>query len=229
MDTTNKRLYRSRQDNVLAGVCGGLGEYLDVDPVLIRVAWVAMVLMKGFGILLYLIWIFVVPLRPFSDEPVRDRKKEGVAGIVFGALLMLLGFMFLADEWRWLDFHVLGRWSWDYFLPLAMIGLGAWFLVRSREQHDEEPKPETSSGGRRRKREEPRVRRFERDVETKKIFGVCAGIGTYLSVDATIVRIVFVVATLMSPPVGILAYIGLAIFTPTAQPASHRPVEPSAS
>lgn len=55
-----KRIYRSRNEKVIAGVCGGLGEYLGVDPVLIRIAWVVMVICAGTGILAYILaWIFI--------------------------------------------------------------------------------------------------------------------------------------------------------------------------
>lgn len=57
-----KRLYRSGKDKVLGGVCGGIAEYLNVDPVLIRLLWVAMSLTWGAGILVYIIaWIIVPP------------------------------------------------------------------------------------------------------------------------------------------------------------------------
>jgi len=59
-----KRLYRSRTDKKIAGVCGGLGAYFGVDPVIIRIVWVALVLGAGFGLLAYVIFWIVVPLEP---------------------------------------------------------------------------------------------------------------------------------------------------------------------
>jgi phage shock protein C len=53
-----KRFYRSRNDRVLAGVCGGLAEYFDIDPLLIRLLFVVLALIGGGGFLLYIIlWI----------------------------------------------------------------------------------------------------------------------------------------------------------------------------
>jgi len=57
-----KRLQRSRTEKMLAGVCGGLGEYFDIDPTIIRVLWVVVTLMGGAGIVAYLILWVVVPL-----------------------------------------------------------------------------------------------------------------------------------------------------------------------
>jgi phage shock protein C len=58
------RLQRSRNERIIGGVCGGLAEYFDVDPVLVRVILVVITLMGGAGILLYLILWAVVPLAP---------------------------------------------------------------------------------------------------------------------------------------------------------------------
>ncbi len=59
-----RRLYRSRDERVIWGICGGLGKYFEVDPVLIRVIWVVTVFFFGWSILAYLILRFVVPLEP---------------------------------------------------------------------------------------------------------------------------------------------------------------------
>lgn len=61
-----KRLYRSKTNKVLAGVCGGMGEYFGVDPVLVRLIWVLATVVTGLapGILAYIIAIFIVPEKP---------------------------------------------------------------------------------------------------------------------------------------------------------------------
>ena len=64
-----KRLTRSETDKKIAGVCGGLAEYFDVDPILVRVAFVAAALM-GFGVLLYIVLWIVLP-RGTSGVPVQ--------------------------------------------------------------------------------------------------------------------------------------------------------------
>lgn len=61
---TSKRLYRSKTNRVFAGVCGGLGDYLQVDPVMLRLIWVIITLISGFfpGVLAYIIAVMIVPL-----------------------------------------------------------------------------------------------------------------------------------------------------------------------
>lgn len=58
--STTKRLYRSRQDRSLAGVCGGIAEYFEVDPTLVRILFVVFALAGGPGLLLYgILWIIM--------------------------------------------------------------------------------------------------------------------------------------------------------------------------
>ena len=59
-----RRLYRSRRDRQLAGVAGGMAEYLEIDPTVVRLVWILSIFLGGFGILLYIIMAFIVPLDP---------------------------------------------------------------------------------------------------------------------------------------------------------------------
>lgn len=60
----NKKLYKSRTDKKLDGVCAGIGEYFDIDPTLIRLAWVVFSLFGGSGILAYIIAAIIIPVNP---------------------------------------------------------------------------------------------------------------------------------------------------------------------
>ena len=57
----SKRLYRSRSDRKIAGVCGGLAGYFGIDPVIPRLVWIVFVLAAGMGVLAYIICWLVVP------------------------------------------------------------------------------------------------------------------------------------------------------------------------
>ncbi len=59
-----KRLYRSSKERILGGVCGGLGEYFDIDPTVVRLLWVLFALAGGMGILFYFIAWFIIPRNP---------------------------------------------------------------------------------------------------------------------------------------------------------------------
>jgi phage shock protein C len=70
MSPDGKRLYRSRTDRKIAGICGGMGHYFGVDPVLFRIVWLLLLLGMGAGLVAYLICWFIIPLEP---EPTAAR------------------------------------------------------------------------------------------------------------------------------------------------------------
>lgn len=62
--TNSKRLYRSRTEKKIAGVCGGLAAYMGIDPVIPRLVWVVLALGAGLGIVAYIICWIVIPQEP---------------------------------------------------------------------------------------------------------------------------------------------------------------------
>ncbi len=71
----NKRLTRSRHERLLAGVAGGIGNYLNIDPLLVRLAFLVLSLVNGIGILLYLVLWLLVPLEDSQAADTRDRVR----------------------------------------------------------------------------------------------------------------------------------------------------------
>jgi len=69
-----RKLYRSRNDSRIAGVCGGLGEYLDIDPTLVRLVFVLLALTGGHGVLLYIILWLIVPYPAPTFAPIAPRS-----------------------------------------------------------------------------------------------------------------------------------------------------------
>jgi len=76
-----KRLYRSRNDRMIWGVCGGLAEYFNIDPTIVRIIAVLLVFANGLGILAYLIMAIVVPLESSRQAAPKDTIKENVEEI----------------------------------------------------------------------------------------------------------------------------------------------------
>jgi len=56
-----QKLYRSRKNRMIAGVCGGIGEYFEIDPTIVRLLWVLLILMGGAGIFLYIAAWIIIP------------------------------------------------------------------------------------------------------------------------------------------------------------------------
>jgi phage shock protein C len=68
MNVENRRLYRSRSDKMISGVAGGLGEYLNIDPTIVRLIFVLSLFIGGTGALIYLVMLLIVPEEPL-DTP----------------------------------------------------------------------------------------------------------------------------------------------------------------
>jgi phage shock protein PspC (stress-responsive transcriptional regulator) len=138
-----KRLYRSRKYRVLGGVAGGLAEYFNIDPVLMRVIFVVLALTKGFGILLYIILWIVIPEMPFdiaynikkdesstpdssAETPSVDyeMKKNSTGRTVFGIILIALGLLFFFDRF-------IPSFDFDDVFPIALIVIGLFLVYNS--------------------------------------------------------------------------------------------------
>ncbi|OFW67446.1 MAG: hypothetical protein A2Z12_03315 [Actinobacteria bacterium RBG_16_68_21] len=120
--TAPSRIRRSRSERMVGGVAGGIAEHLGVDPVLIRLAFVALAF-AGVGILLYVIGWIVIPEAAADAPPVDSRSPSEsamTARIVFGSILVGIGCLMLID-WAF----PIGRYLW----PLSLIILGIGVLA----------------------------------------------------------------------------------------------------
>lgn len=121
------RLRRATDDRMLFGVCGGLGRYLGVDPVLVRIIFVLLAVFGGSGVLLYLIGLVAIP-EERSDESARaGASPTAIAsgpGVVIGAALVALGFLLLAGR-------VVPAFA-DLFGPLVLITGGVLIILGGR-------------------------------------------------------------------------------------------------
>ena len=72
----NKKLYRSSNDKMICGVCGGIGEYFGVDPTLVRLGAALFGLVAGSGLFVYFIMALIVPENP-NFEMIDVPEKEG--------------------------------------------------------------------------------------------------------------------------------------------------------
>ena len=62
----NKKLYKSKTNKMLEGVCGGIAEYFGIDPTIVRLAWVVFCALGGSGILAYIIAAIIIPSAPLE-------------------------------------------------------------------------------------------------------------------------------------------------------------------
>lgn len=133
------KLYRSEKNKVLGGVCGGLGEYVGIDPTIIRIIFVLLALFGGGGVLIYFIlWVVMPPKSKLGKksetyikenvEELKTRTKE-VAGndrkAFLGVILIVVGFSILAEN---LGFHTFS-FVWKLW-PLVIVALGLAVLTK---------------------------------------------------------------------------------------------------
>lgn len=123
----DKKLYRSRTHRVIAGVCGGLGEYFDLDPVLVRALFVAAALGGGFGVMVYLIVWVVIPEEPQAGIGVVHAKKEpeGEGRNVGAVVLVVLGLLLLFNNF-------MPHWNFGRLWPVILIAAGVVLLTSRR-------------------------------------------------------------------------------------------------
>ncbi|MBI4294743.1 MAG: PspC domain-containing protein [Chloroflexi bacterium] len=73
-----RRLYRSRSERIISGVCGGLGQYFNIDPVLVRVVFVLLALANGIGIIAYIVLLIIVPMEGSTAAKAEHVVKENI-------------------------------------------------------------------------------------------------------------------------------------------------------
>lgn len=134
------KLYRSKSDRMIGGVCAGLGAHFNIDPTLVRVAFVIMTFAHGSGLLAYLVLWILVPERPWTAqfqqqnsvtpdnaplEPGSAQRSKISATTVFGGILVAVGAAALIDELvPWMDV--------DLFWPLVLVAIGVGLIVKPR-------------------------------------------------------------------------------------------------
>jgi phage shock protein C len=115
-------LRRSASDKVLAGVCGGLGRYLGVEPLLLRIAAVVLALANGVGLIAYVVaWIAIPEERAGQPVAAVRAPKQETGRLVLGGALVVLGLVLLLDRLV----PDLQRLFW----PLAVVAAGAAIML----------------------------------------------------------------------------------------------------
>lgn len=142
-----KRLLRSTTNKVIAGVCGGLGDYFNIDPTILRILFVALVVWGGSGVLLYIVLWLVIPEAGKESLPVDQRvqqagqeigsKAQDMAkslqtnrlsgGVIVGAVLIVIGASSVIQAYvPWRVFR------WEIFWPVILIAFGLALIIKRK-------------------------------------------------------------------------------------------------
>jgi phage shock protein C len=137
-----KKLYKSRKNKVVAGVCGGIAEYLEVDPVLVRLIAVLFFFTGGATLIAYIVGMIIIPNQPLGgySAPIQAQGTASVeqpethshaGSLIIGVILIVFGIHFLMRDipffqyyWRFWD------WGWHFFWPSVLILVGLLVMFR---------------------------------------------------------------------------------------------------
>ncbi len=211
-----KRLYKSRHDRIIDGVCGGIGEYLGVDPTIVRIIFLLLFFMGGVGLILYIAGMLIIPVNPEhkeTPEAKTERRPSRGRGILFviGLLFVFIGLGLLLENFGWPVWYFLKA-SFNFILPIAIIAIGIFFILSYFSKMGKASEPE--NGSEQAKTKEESVKRLFRSKKNRMIFGVCGGLGEYLNTDPTVVRILWVILAISSLGLAVLLYLIMAIIVP---------------
>lgn len=217
--STPKALYRSRKQRIIAGVCGGLAEYFNIDVAIIRIIWLLSLLFHGIGIPIYIVFALAMKNAPDesvsseSDENKKPAKPEAVddtnrSNTWLVALILMIVFILL---WTRI-FHnpfprFMPHFSWDWaltsyddLLALVIIIIGVIFVASKLTSQAEG---------------QARSATLERSRDNRMIGGVCAGLAELWQIDVTWIRLGYLVLSLATNVLlGIIIYLILMIIIP---------------
>ena len=150
-----KRLYRSQIDKKIGGVCGGLGEYFGVDPVIVRALFAIAFFAYGTGFLAYIVLWIIVPAAIYqppsarkpeyesagqgdnlSNEPdftmaskIKHERKSNNPNYFIGIALIVVGGI-------WVLNNLIPGFDFDFIFPVLLLGLGILLLTRGMGKHN---------------------------------------------------------------------------------------------
>jgi len=144
----NVRLYRSTSNRMIGGVAGGLGAYVNIDPIFVRLLFILLLFGSDFGFILYLLLWILIPEEGkaygFKDDSFSDRVKSmgndvqkavsqphPQSGLILGAGLIIIGGILFLDR---LNLSWLNWMNFDILWPLILIVGGIVLLFRIRRE-----------------------------------------------------------------------------------------------
>ncbi|HOI28872.1 MAG TPA: PspC domain-containing protein [Melioribacteraceae bacterium] len=202
-ESYNKKLERSNSDHIIAGTCAGIAKYFNTEPAVIRIFFILTILLGFWSIAAYLIASYLIPKekdsRELSSEEKKQLKKTNFRTVLSGVMIytgIYSGFASIGFYSPW------GFWifNYSYILPFIAIGFGIFLFFNYVRDEIEYSTP-------------PAIK-FYRSRENKIFFGVCVGLGRYLNnTDPTSIRIIIVVASMLTLGLLIPAYLLIALLS----------------
>ncbi len=233
-DEERRMLYRHPTDKRLGGVCGGIGDYLNIDPVLLRLGWIlATIVTGGITLLIYVLMWLALPIGTQKEGQTEKAiinlgdnvmSKLAYVFIGLGALWLLANTGILPHLWG-------GFWSVAsiLFWPAVLIIAGFLLLRKNGDTAS------ISADVRNRMPDGDTVKRtvkdthqripLKRSADDRVLLGVCGGMAEALKIDPIIVRILWALFSIGSIGVGVIIYVILAVIMPEDKSTEIQAVE----
>ncbi len=193
-----KKLYRSRVDRFVAGVCGGLGEYFEIDPNIFRILFVIFSFVGMIGLFMYLAAIIIIPENP-NQEPAESKASRDKT-MFWAILLIVLGILLLLRQMGFFQFFHFWSIPWSSIWAIFLIALGILLILAAQKKNL--PAEEDSLAAK-----IPEIDKIYRSRTNRMIAGVCGGLAEYFKIDPSVVRLLWVLGTLLSFGLGVLVYV----------------------
>ena len=201
-DFRHRKLYRSQENRMIGGVCGGMAEYFNIDPNLMRILWVILAFLGGSGVIVYLAALIIVPNNP--DQTIPENRDLVIKDktLFWGSLLIVVGVFLIFRQIGIIHSFRLWNLPWQSIWAVILIAIGAALLFnRSKESDEGAEKVEPD-------------KKLYRSRKERMVAGVCGGLAEYFDLDVSVIRILWVIGTLMSAGIGVLIYLIMLIVFP---------------
>jgi len=143
-------LYRDEHRKMIGGVCAGLSDYFKVEPSIVRLIFLLALILKGGGLLIYIVLWIVLPKKDnanpivssFTQPPLDTttfmpvKKSPSTFAIAFGLILILFGAYFLLD-----NYNLLPDWDFENLWPLGLVVIGLVLIFVPKKNLIKQPHP----------------------------------------------------------------------------------------
>jgi phage shock protein C len=195
-----KKIFKIRNGRIIDGVCSGFAAYAGIDPIWVRIAWAALALAGGIGVLAYLLGMYLFP-REEGEAQYTPVSRQGTGFLVSGIILVCVGAVVILRVVGAVSFSIWDPWgvAFSVLWPLCLIGGGGFLIyIYWRESSD---------------RKTP----FRRSTDDRMVLGVCGGLGGCFNVDPNMFRFMFALVIILSRGIGLIVYLLIGMLMPQAE------------
>ncbi len=199
----DKTFSKSDVNKVLFGVCGGIADYLNIQPAIVRIIFSLSIFIGGWGLIFYLIAAFTMPSdtnsRSVSEEEKMNNLNREIK-IIVTVLVICIGIYEILNAYSfWMIVSIFG-FSPKYYIPVLILAAGMSITLKSFKM------PNVFL--------ESKERKFFRSVKDKSILGVAGGLAKYFNVSSVFMRTVLMILFFLTGGIITIPYLVMGFTVP---------------